>query len=239
GAQIIIDQYLASAEYKWKRMNGLVMLLPHGYEGQGPEHSSARIERFLQLCAENNLQIVNTTTPAQQFHVLRRQLKQPFRKPLICFTPKKLLRYPSCVSKLKDFTNDYFHEVIDDSSVDVKNVKRIAFCSGKIYFDLLERREKEGADDLAIVRIEQLYPFPKNQLNAVIKKYNKAKEYLWVQEEPENAAAWRFVKHWWNEVNLIYVGRDEAASPATGYAKKHAQETEEILSKVFSKIMVK
>jgi 2-oxoglutarate dehydrogenase E1 component len=220
-------------------MNGLVMLLPHGYEGQGPEHSSARIERFLQLCAENNLQVVNTTTPAQQFHVLRRQLKQPFRKPLICFTPKKLLRYPSCVSKLNDFTKDRFHEVIDDLSVDVKNVKRIVFCSGKIYYDLIERREKEGVNDLAIVRIEQLYPFPKNQLNTVIKKYNKAKEYIWVQEEPENAAAWRYVKHWWNEVNLSYIGREEAASPATGYAKKHAHETEEILSKVFSKIMVK
>ena len=239
GAQIIIDQYLAAAEYKWKRMNGLVMLLPHGYEGQGPEHSSARIERFLQLCAENNLQVINATTPAQQFHALRRQLKQSFRKPLICFTPKKLLRYPSCVSKLADFTDDVFHEVIDDHSAESKQVKRVVFCSGKIYYDLLERKQKEGAADVAIVRLEQIYPFPKKQLNTIVSKYSKAKEFLWVQEEPENAGAWRFVKHWWEEVKFTYVGRDEAASPATGYAKKHAHETEEILSKVFSKEKVK
>ncbi|MGZ3864428.1 MAG: 2-oxoglutarate dehydrogenase E1 component [Bacteroidia bacterium] len=238
GAQIIIDQYLCSAEYKWRRMNGLVVLLPHGYEGQGPEHSSARMERFLQLCAENNMQIINATTPAQQFHAIRRQLKRDFRKPLICFTPKKLLRYPSCVSKLKDFTSDKFHEVIDDSGVDAKNVKRLAFCCGKIYYDLIERREKEGATDIAFVRIEQLYPFPHKQIDAILKKYNKAKDYYWIQEESENAGAWRHIEHTMKKVDLKYIGRGEMASPATGFSKRHAAELEEILVKVFSKVLV-
>ncbi|HTA63104.1 MAG TPA: 2-oxoglutarate dehydrogenase E1 component [Bacteroidia bacterium] len=238
GAQIIIDQYLAAAEYKWRRMNGLVLLLPHGYEGQGPEHSSARMERFLQMGAENNLQIINATTPAQQFHAIRRQLKRDFRKPLICFTPKKLLRYPTCVSKLKDFTSDRFHEVLDDNTADAKNVKRVAFCSGKIYYDLIERREKEGVNDIAFVRIEQLYPFPDKQIDAVLKKYNKAKDYLWIQEESENAGAWRHVAHTLKSLNLVYVGRNEMAAPATGFSKRHAAEFEEIMSKVFSKVLV-
>lgn len=238
GAQIIIDQYLCSAEYKWRRMNGLVVLLPHGYEGQGPEHSSARMERFLQLCAENNMQIINATTPAQQFHAIRRQLKRDFRKPLICFTPKKLLRYPSCVSKLKDFTSDKFHEVIDDNGVDAKNVKRVAFCCGKIYYDLIERREKEGANDIAFVRIEQLYPFPHKQVDAILKKYNKAKDFYWIQEESENAGAWRHIEHTMKKVDLKYIGRAEMASPATGFSKRHAAELEEILVKTFSKVLV-
>lgn len=239
GAQIIIDQYLCSAEYKWRRMNGLVLLLPHGYEGQGPEHSSARMERFLQLCAENNMQIINATTPAQQFHALRRQLKRDFRKPLICFTPKKLLRYPACVSKLKDFTKDKFREVIDDTAVDAKNVKRLAFCSGKIYYDLIERREKEGNNDIAFVRIEQLYPFPHKQVDAILKKYSKAKDLFWVQEESENAGAWRHIEHTLKGLDLKYIGRAEMASPATGFAKRHAAELEEILTKVFIKTLVK
>ena len=239
GAQIIIDQYLSSAEYKWHRMNGLVMLLPHGYEGQGPEHSSARMERFLQMCAKNNMQIVNTTTPAQQFHIIRRQLKRDFRKPLICFTPKKLLRYPTCVSKLKDFTSTSFQEILDDTNVDVKNVKRLAFCTGKVYYDLIERREKEGVNDIAFIRIEQLYPFPQKQVDDIIKKYNKATNYLWIQEEPENAGAWRHIEHTLKKVDLTYIGRDEAASPATGFSKRHAAESEEIMSKIFSKVLVK
>ena len=238
GAQIIVDQYLTSAEYKWRRMNGLVMLLPHGYEGQGPEHSSGRIERFLQACAEDNLQIVNATTPAQQFHVLRRQLKRDFRKPLVCFTPKKLLRYPSCVSKLKDFTEGAFQEVIDDTA-NPKKVTRVAFCSGKIYYDLIERREKEGADDIAFVRLEQLYPFPKKQIDSLLEKYNKAKEFLFVQEEPENMGPWRFVDKNLRALNLRYVGRDEAASPATGFGKRHAGELEEMMVSIFSKVLVK
>jgi len=239
GAQIIIDQYLSSAEYKWHRMNGLVMLLPHGYEGQGPEHSSARMERFLQMCAKNNMQIVNTTTPAQQFHIIRRQLKRDFRKPLVCFTPKKLLRYPTCVSTLKDFTSKSFQEVLDDTNADVKNVKRLAFCTGKVYYDLIERREKEGVNDIAFVRIEQLYPFPQKQVDAIIKKYNKATNYLWIQEEPENAGAWRHIEHTMKKVDISYIGRDEAASPATGFSKRHAAENEEIMSKIFSKVLVK
>ncbi len=238
GAQIIVDQYLTSAEYKWRRMNGLVVLLPHGYEGQGPEHSSARMERFLQACAENNMQIVNATTPAQQFHVIRRQLKRDFRKPLVCFTPKKLLRYPTCVSKLTDFTKVNFQEVLDDT-IDAKKVTRVAFCSGKVYYDLIERREKEGVSDIAFVRLEQLYPFPQKQVDIVLKKYSKAKEYLFVQEEPENMGPWRFVDKNMRSLNLKYVGRSEAASPATGFAKRHAAENEEIMTTIFSKVLVK
>jgi len=239
GAQIIIDQYLSSSEYKWRRMNGLVVLLPHGYEGQGPEHSSARVERFLQMCAENNMQVINTTTPAQQFHALRRQLKRDFRKPLICFTPKKLLRYPSCVSSVKDFTEDKFHELLDDKAADVKKVTRLAFCSGKIYYDLIERREKEGVNDIAFIRLEQLYPFPQKQVDAVLAKYKNVKEYLFIQEESENMGAWRFVDKNLRSLNMRYVGRDEAASPATGFAKRHAAESEEIMVSIFSKVLVK
>jgi 2-oxoglutarate dehydrogenase E1 component len=239
GAQIIIDQYLSASEYKWRRMNGLVVLLPHGYEGQGPEHSSARIERFLQMCAENNMQVVNATTPAQQFHVLRRQLVRHFRKPLICFTPKKLLRYPACVSKLKDFTKDGFHEVIDDPAVTAAKIKRVAFCSGKIYYDLIERREKEGVDDIAFIRLEQLYPFPRKQVEEIIAKYSNAMEYMFVQEEAENMGPYRFVDKQLRSLNLKYFGRDEAASPATGFSKRHNQETEEIMVGIFSKVLVK
>ncbi|HEY1039928.1 MAG TPA: 2-oxoglutarate dehydrogenase E1 component [Bacteroidia bacterium] len=239
GAQIIFDQYLSSAEYKWHRMNGLVVLLPHGYEGQGPEHSSARMERFLQMCAKNNMQVINATTPAQQFHAIRRQLKRDFRKPLICFTPKKLLRYPSCVSKQEDFTKGKFQETIDDPNADAKKVTRVAFCSGKVYYDLIERREKEGADDIAFVRIEQLYPFPHKQVDAILNKYGKAKDLMFVQEEPENAGPWRHVDHAVRSLNLKYIGRDEGASPATGFSKRHAEENEDIMKKIFSKVLVK
>lgn len=238
GAQIIIDQFITSAEYKWRKMNGLVMLLPHGYEGMGPEHSSARMERFLQACAENNLQIVNCTTPANQFHVLRRQIKRDFRKPLICFTPKKLLRYPTCVSSVSDFTKDGFREVIDDEKANIKSVKRIAFCTGKIYYDLAEAKEKEQNEDLAIVRLEQLYPLPTKQLQAILAKYKNATEYLWVQEEPENMGAWAYILRAFREVNLKYVGRNESASPATGYGKMHAQQQQNIIDRVFVKQLI-
>lgn len=239
GAQIIIDQFLSSAEYKWRRMNGLVMLLPHGYEGQGPEHSSARLERFLQLCAENNMQIVNATTPAQQFHVLRRQLKRDFRKPLICFTPKKLLRYPSCVSPIADFTNGGFQEIIDDNKVKAADVQQVIFCSGKIYYDLAEHRDQISNSNTAIVRVEQLYPLPVNQMREVLKKYKNAKQHLWVQEEPENMGAWSHVHRLFKDVNLKFVGRDEAASPATGYLKRHNAEQKAIIDLAFASVTEK
>lgn len=241
GAQIIIDQYITASEYKWKRMSGLVVLLPHGYEGMGPEHSSARMERFLQQCAEDNMQVVNCTTPANQFHVLRRQIKRDFRKPLICFTPKKLLRYPSCVSSIKDFTEGVFQEVIDDVTANAKSVKKVVFCTGKIFYDLSETKTKEGHEDLAIIRIEQLYPFPFKQINDVVSKYKNASEYLWVQEESENMGAWVHILLNFRKVKLIegktikYVGRIATASPATGYAKLHLAQEKDILNKVFEK----
>jgi 2-oxoglutarate dehydrogenase E1 component len=216
-------------------MNGLVLLLPHGYEGLGPEHSSGKVERFLQQCAENNMQVVNCTTPANQFHVLRRQIKRDFRKPLICFTPKKLLRYPTCISSVKDFTTGGFQEIIDDTSADVKSVKKIAFCTGKIYYDLIEAKQKEGNNELAVIRIEQLYPLPLRQLKAILAKYKNAIRYLWVQEEPENMGAWAFMLRAFREVNLKYIGREESASPATGYGKMHEQQQQAIVKKVFEK----
>jgi 2-oxoglutarate dehydrogenase E1 component len=243
GAQIIIDQFITSAEAKWRRMNGLVMLLPHGYEGMGPEHSSARMERFLQQCAGNNMQVVNCTTPANQFHVLRRQIKRDFRKPLMCFTPKKLLRYPSCVSSLKDFTSGGFLEVIDDT-VAAKSVKKVVFCSGKVYYDLVEAREKAGSDDIAIVRVEQLYPFPLKQIKAAIDKYKGATEFIWAQEEPENMGAWAHIVRMFmkypelENVKLKYVGRPENASPATGFSKSHAEQQQAIMDKIFVKQLV-
>lgn len=233
GAQIIIDQYISSAEYKWRRMNGIVVLLPHGYEGQGPEHSSARMERFLQMCAENNMQIINATTPANQFHALRRQLKREFRKPMICFTPKKLLRYPDCVSSLKDFTTGGFQEVIDDTSVKPNEVKKVFFCSGKIYFELMERKAQMQNTDSAFVRIEQLYPWPAKQIDAILSRYKNAKEFAWVQEESENMGAYNFVMKKMRHIPLAYIGRKESASPATGYAKLHHLQSEEIFTKVF------
>ena len=244
GAQIIIDQFITSAEAKWRRMNGLVMLLPHGYEGMGPEHSSARLERFLQQCAGNNMQIVNCTTPANQFHVIRRQIKRDFRKPLICFTPKKLLRYPTCVSSVKDFTTGGFQEVIDDTTAVVKSVKKVVFCSGKIYYDLLEGKEKADASDVAIVRMEQLYPFPAKQLGAIIEKYKGASDFVWAQEEPENMGAWAHVMRFFGKnietkgVTLKYVGRAENASPATGFSKSHAEQQQNIIDAIVSRQLV-
>jgi 2-oxoglutarate dehydrogenase E1 component len=244
GAQIMIDQFITSAETKWRRMSGLVMLLPHGYEGMGPEHSSGRMERFLQQCAGNNMQVVNCTTPANQFHVLRRQIKREFRKPLVCFTPKKLLRYPSCVSSLKDFTGGGFQEVIDDSKINAKDVKKVVFCSGKIYYDLEEGREKAGAEDVAVVRIEQLYPFPAKQLGAILEKYKNASDFIWAQEEPENMGAWAHIMRFFMKntetkgVSLKYVGRAESASPATGFSKQHAEQQQKIVDAIMSRQLV-
>ncbi len=236
GAQIIVDQYISSAETKWRRSNGLVMLLPHGLEGQGPEHSSARIERFLELCAENNMQIVNCTTPANFFHVLRRQLKRDFRKPLIVFTPKSLLRHPKVVSDISEFIGkSQFQEVIDDGFVKSADVKRVLFCSGKIYYDLLEKQQADARKDVAIVRVEQLYPTPMDKLRAIRNKYKNAKEFLWVQEEPENMGAWPYIcrKFRNRNITLDVISRKESSSTATGYAKQHIAQQLAVVGRAF------
>ena len=236
GAQIIVDQYIASAETKWQRGNGLVMLLPHGYEGQGPEHSSARVERFMELCADSNIQVANCTTPANLFHILRRQMLREFRKPLIIFTPKSLLRSPKCVSKLEEFTTGKFHELIDDDYADPKKVKRVLLCTGKIYYDLLEKQQADKRKDVAIVRIEQLYPTPLLQILKIKAKYSKANEFIWVQEEPENMGAWPYIcRKFHNDkvINLNVISRHEGSSTATGFAKQHAAQQLHIVSKAF------
>ena len=236
GAQIIVDQYIASAETKWQRGNGLVMLLPHGHEGAGPEHSSARVERFLELCADSNIQVANCTTPANFFHILRRQMLRDFRKPLIIFTPKSLLRSPKCVSKLEEFTNGKFHELIDDDYADVKKVKRVLLCTGKIYYDLLEKQQTDKRKDVAIVRIEQLYPTPVVQILKIKAKYNKATEFVWVQEEPENMGAWPYIcRKFHNDkvINLNVISRHEGSSTATGFAKQHTAQQLYIVAKAF------
>jgi 2-oxoglutarate dehydrogenase E1 component len=235
GAQVIFDQYLSSAEDKWNVMNDLVILLPHGFEGQGPEHSSARIERFLILCAENNIQLVNCTTPANMFHVLRRQLYRDFRKPLVIFTPKSLLRHPLCVSPVGDFVSGGFKEVIDDADADPEKVTRVIFCSGKLYYDLLEEKTKNNLDYAAIIRLEQLYPLPENQLKAIIKKYHKAKDHVWSQEEPVNMGALNFMTQHFPGVNLKVVARPASGSPATGSSKFHYIRQRKIIEKSFQK----
>ena len=234
GAQIMIDQFITCSESKWRKMSGLVMLLLHGYEGMGPEHSSGRIERFLQMCANNNIQIANCTTPANMFHIIRRQLIREFRKPLVIFTPKKLLRYPTCVSKLADFTTGGFKELIDDEVEKPEKISKLVFCTGKIYYDLIERKQKDKNENTAIVRIEQLYPFPLLQVNEVIAKYKNVKEYLWVQEEPENMGAWGYLLRTFKEVPLKIVSRMESATPATGFSKSHDAQQKAIIDKVFT-----
>ena len=254
GAQVVIDQFISSAESKWSRASGLVMLLPHGYEGQGPEHSSARLERFLQLCAQENLQVVNCTTPANYFHLLRRQMRRDFRKPLIIMTPKSLLRHKKCVSNLEDFTKKTrFHRILIDHSylpeskfIKLKKdnkIKKVIMCSGKIYFDLLEAREKSKDDSVVFIRIEQLYPFPAKHLAKELSRYKNAKFY-WCQEEPMNMGAWNTSKYYIDRTLEIiqvkgekvkYIGRNAAASPATGNLNKHLAEQKEILEKVVGK----
>lgn len=238
GAQIIIDQYLSSAEDKWKRMNGIVLLLPHGYEGQGAEHSSARIERFLNLCAEDNMQVVNCTTPANFFHVLRRQLHRDFRKPLIVFTPKSLLRHPKCISTWSEFESGSFNELIDDSTTKPETISRVVLCSGKIYYDLVEQRTKEKNTDVAIVRIEQLYPLPLTQLMKLRKKYKSAEEWIWVQEEPENMGALGYLLRVLKDISLKVIARPESASPATGSHHAHDREQKTLISRVFERVLV-
>lgn len=239
GAQIIIDQFISSAEAKWLRLSGLVMLLPHGFEGQGPEHSSARLERYLQLCAENNMYVMNCSTPANYFHALRRQIHSPYRKPLVIMTPKSLLRHKLAVSDLKDMGKDtHFKAVIDDTNLDPQAAKRIVVCSGKVYYDLLEAREKNHINDIAIVRLEQFHPFPVGELTAVFKRFNKI-PVVFCQEEPENMGAWHFIDRRLENVltslhgemmRPIYVGRPEAASPATGLASRHVEEQNKLVN---------
>jgi multifunctional 2-oxoglutarate metabolism enzyme len=242
GAQILIDQFISSAESKWGQPSGIVLLLPHGYEGQGPEHSSARIERFLQLSAEQNIQVVNCTTPAQYFHLLRRQMyggadRRGMRKPLVVFTPKSLLRHPRAVSTGNDLTSGGFREVIGETApLDPERVNRVIYCSGKIYYELLAAREERGTANIAIVRLEQLYPFPESQVNDVLLRYPLTAEVAWVQEEPRNMGPWRFVSEQIQPLlnpsrrELRFVGRPESASPAGGSGKRHQQEQNEIVT---------
>jgi 2-oxoglutarate dehydrogenase E1 component len=234
-AQVIIDQYISSAEEKWGLMNGITLLLPHGYEGQGPEHSSARMERFLSLCANNNMQIVNATTPANFFHVLRRQVHRDFTVPLIIFTPKSLLRHPKCVSSLDDLSTGQFKEVIDDDNVITEEVRRVVFSTGKIYYDLLAKKEEYEAKDIALVRIEQLHPWPKKQIQKVIAKYPNTRRWIWIQEEPENMGAWTYVKEKLKDINIQVVARLASGSPAVGLNKLHVLGQNEIIGKIFRK----
>jgi 2-oxoglutarate dehydrogenase E1 component len=231
GAQVIIDQFIVCSESKWQRENGLVLLLPHGYEGQGPEHSSARPERFLQLCADDNIQVANVTTPAQYFHLLRRQMRREFRKPLILMTPKSLLRLGRAVSPVDELTTGHFHEVLDDPRADPSRVRRVLLCSGKIFYDLAERNAQEEAGAVALVRLEQFYPFPEEQLKQALSRYRHAQEWVWVQEESQNMGGWTFVEPKLRALGfpVDYVGRDASASPATGSSKVHLREQKELV----------
>src|SRR5690554_813679 len=243
GAQVVIDQFITSGEHKWGRLCGLTMLLPHGYEGQGPEHSSARLERFLQLCAEQNIQVCVPTTPAQVFHMLRRQVKRPLRKPLVAMTPKSLLRHKEAISTLDELCNGAFQTVIGeiDASIDPKKVTRLIMCSGKVYYDLLDKRRAEGREDTAIIRIEQLYPFPEDDLEEVMAQFKKLTDIVWCQEEPIDQGAWYCSQqHMRNgmhkahpELDLKYAGRPASAAPAAGYASVHAEEQNKLVNDAF------
>jgi len=233
-AQVCIDQFIAAGESKWGRMSGLTLLLPHGYEGQGPEHSSGRLERFLELCSDRNLQVCNLTTPAQLFHALRRQLHRPFRKPLVIMSPKSLLRHKLAVSAVAEFTHGTFHAVLDDGLVERARVRRIRLTSGKFHYTLREAREARGLTDTALVRVEQLYPFPAAELAAVLAAYPEARDVCWVQEEPANMGAWRQLRHRFEAVvprghRLGFVARRSAASPATGIYAAHQQQEEALI----------
>jgi len=235
GAQIIIDQFISAAEDKWKVRNGLVMLLPHGYEGQGAEHSSARMERFLELCADDNMLVVNCTTPANFFHVLRRQQHWNFRKPLIVFTPKSLLRHPLAVSPIEDLTKGSFKEVIDDDSTSVSKIKKVIFLNGKLYYDIVQQREEMKINHVALIRMEQLFPFPEAQLKKIIDKYKNAEKYFWAQEEPENMGAWAYILRTFNMVQLELISRKPSGSPASGSHKTHDARQKAIIKKVLAK----
>jgi len=235
GAQVVIDQFITSGEAKWGRLCGLVMFLPHGYEGQGPEHSSARLERFMQLCSHNNIQVCSPTTPAQMFHMLRRQMLRRYRKPLIVMTPKSLLRSKAASSPLAALAESPFQLVIDDDKVEKRAVQRVVLCAGKVYYDLAEARDREAVQDVALVRVEQLYPFPHDELVTVLARYPSATEITWCQEEPENQGAWYRTKHnieahlGENQL-LYYAGRPTAASPAVGQHSVHHHEQETLVN---------
>jgi 2-oxoglutarate dehydrogenase E1 component len=230
GAQVVIDQFISSGESKWNRLCGLALFLPHGYEGQGPEHSSARLERFLQLCALDNMQVCVPTTPAQAFHMIRRQMVRPVRKPLVVMTPKSLLRHKLAVSTLDELATGSFQLVIPEHrDLAAKKVKRVVLCSGKVYYDLLEDAEKRGLTDVAIVRVEQLYPFPRPQVTAELEKYASAKEVIWCQEEPMNQGAWFQIRHHLqacvgSKQSLSYAGRARSPAPAAGHLNTHVAE---------------
>ncbi len=242
GAQVVIDQFIASGEVKWGRVNGVTLMLPHGYEGQGPEHSSARVERFMQLAAETNMQIVQPTTASQIFHVLRRQMIRPLRKPLIIFTPKSLLRAKDATSPVSEFTKGSFQTVIpDQKALKAEKVKRVICCSGKVYYDLARKREEKGFDDVAILRVEQLYPFPHKAFGAELKKYPNATDIVWCQDEPQNQGAWFFVQHYIHEnmldgQKLGYAGRAASASPAVGYSHLHQEQQKALVDAAFAKL---
>jgi 2-oxoglutarate dehydrogenase E1 component len=240
GAQTIIDQYIAASEDKWKQTSRLVMLLPHGYEGQGPEHSSARLERYLQLCAENNLQVCYPTTPAQYFHLLRRQIRPGMERPLVVMTPKSLLRLPAAASSIEELASGGFRPLIDDAEIQDRDVvKRIVLCSGKVYYDLIEARKKSDDRSVAVVRLEQFYPFPLQSLREMLAKYKNAKELIWAQEEPQNMGGWTFIQE--RLENLLpgcerprYVGRSASASPATGSYSIHQKEQSELVNEALN-----
>ncbi|MBQ0942488.1 2-oxoglutarate dehydrogenase E1 component [Ideonella sp. 4Y16] len=243
GAQVVIDQFIASGEVKWGRVNGLTLMLPHGYEGQGPEHSSARLERFMQLAADTNMQIVQPTSASQIFHLLRRQMVRPLRKPLVIFTPKSLLRNKDATSPLTDFTRGEFKTVIGEQNeaIDNAKVKRVIACSGKVYYDLVKKREDKKATDVAILRVEQLYPFPHKVFGAELKKYPNATEIVWCQDEPQNQGAWFFIQHQIHEnmldgQRLGYAGRPASASPAVGYAHLHQDQQKALLDQAYGKL---
>jgi 2-oxoglutarate dehydrogenase E1 component len=242
GAQVLIDQFISAGEVKWGRASGLTLFLPHGYEGQGPEHSSARLERYLQLCAETNIQVCQPTNPAQVFHLLRRQMIRTFRKPLVVMTPKSLLRHHEARSPLADLANGHFHTVLGETQdIDEAKVKRMVMCSGRVYYDLLAERKQRDLQDVAIVRFEQLYPFPHKAFAAELKRYPQLRDLVWCQDEPQNQGAWFFIQHHIHEnlqegQRLGYAGRPASASTAAGYFAKHAEQQKEMLAAAFGKL---
>ena len=236
GAQVVIDQFLSSGEHKWGRLCGLTLLLPHGYEGQGPEHSSARLERFLQLSADHNWQVCVPSTPAQVYNMLVRQIVRPLRKPLIVMSPKSLLRHPLAVSNMAELAAGKFHQVIDEiDDIKPSDVQRVVLCSGKVYFDLLEQRRKNQQSNVAIIRIEQLYPFPHDEMTAIAEKYSHVQDWVWCQEEPQNQGAWYSSKHHFDDAipegaKVTYAGRAASSSPAVGYLAVHNQQQKAVVS---------